>query len=288
MNEAEANCYSTAGIPTERAMENYPESADIETSSDDYATRFQGETGKYFLEVQLAKVEKQLGGYHQPTILDVGGGHGQLAIPLIEKGYSVTVTGSDACCEARLLAAGLEGSYRYHTCDMLHLPYKDDCFDIVLAFRLIPHVTRWRELIGELSRVARKAVIIDYPDLRSSNILYSLFFPVKRIFEKNTRTYTLFTRKEISGEFERNGLIVTSFDAEFTLPMVIHRAVNSRTFSQASEYALNAVGITQLLGSPIVACAQKLKTIRQTQCPPIKSSVLSTAELRTSDQLHQG
>lgn len=269
-------------------MNDYLENADIETSSENYASRFQGQTGAYFLEVQLEKVEKQLADYRHPTILDVGGGHAQLAIPLIEQGYGVTVTGSSDCCQERLQAAGLAGRYNYYTCDMLNLPFKDDSFDVVLAFRLIPHVERWRMLIGELSRVAKKAVIIDYPDLRSTNVLYSLLFPVKKLFEKNTRTYTLFTRSDISSEFERNGMIVTTFDAEFMLPMVVHRAVNSRTFSQTSENLLNAVGLTQLLGSPIVACAQKLKTVRQTQAPPLKNSVLSTAELRTSDQLHQG
>ena len=41
-------------------MNDYLESADIETSSENYASRFQGQTGAYFLEVQLEKVEKQL------------------------------------------------------------------------------------------------------------------------------------------------------------------------------------------------------------------------------------
>lgn len=266
-------------------MDKYIETPDILTSSEDYASRFHGKTGEYFLEMQFAKVEKYLAGYYRPTILDVGGGHAQLAIPLIQKGYNVTITGSDDCCEERLLAAGLQGSYSYHTCDMLNLPFKDNCFDVVLAFRLISHVERWRLLIRELSRVAKKAVIIDYPDWRSTNILYSMLFPIKKLFEKNTRNYTLFTRKEISQEFERNGLIVTEFDPEFLLPMVVHRAVNSRYFSQFSENVFAAIGVTQLLGSPIVACAQKLQSTYQAERSSLKSSVLSPAKLRTSDQL---
>lgn len=246
-------------------MKNYLETADIETSSDNYATRFQGEIGEYFLDVQLAKVEKQLANYRKPTILDVGGGHAQLAIPLITKGFDVTVTGSSDSCEKRLQDAGLIGSYTYQTCDMLALPFDDNSFDVVLAFRLLPHVEHWRTLIGELSRVARNAVLIDYPDLRSTNILYSLLFPLKKLFEKNTRSYTLFTRGEISREFEYNGLQVTNFDAEFMLPMVLHRALQSRRLSQASENLFAAIGVTQLLGSPIVAFAQKRITVASPQ-----------------------
>ena len=37
-------------------------------------------------------------------MLDVGGGHGQLAIPLCRAGYRVTVLGSDASCRRRLEA----------------------------------------------------------------------------------------------------------------------------------------------------------------------------------------
>ena len=73
-------------------MSKFPEIADIETSSEDYANRFSGEAGRYFLDAQLATVLDLLKPYATATILDVGGGHAQLAIPLIEKGYEVTVT----------------------------------------------------------------------------------------------------------------------------------------------------------------------------------------------------
>lgn len=234
-------------------MEIYPETADIETSSDDYATRFSGDVGEFFLNTQLDAVLKLLAPYGKASILDVGGGHAQLAVPLVESGYDVTITGSDECCEKRLLNLLPPQSYTYSTCNMLKLPHDDNAFDIVLAFRLIPHVDRWQKLIGELARVAKRAVIVDYPDIRSTNILNFLLFRVKKMLEGNTRPFGLFSRKEIGNEFEKHGLMVQSFNPEFFLPMVVHRRIGSARFSRVSEKLFSNIGLSSLFGSPIVA-----------------------------------
>ena len=82
--------------------QHYLETADIETASDDYASRFSGEVGRFFLERQLAITLAILERYDAPTLLDVGGGHGQLAIPLARRDFQVTVTGSADSCAERL------------------------------------------------------------------------------------------------------------------------------------------------------------------------------------------
>lgn len=238
-------------------MKEYMEKADIETASDDYATRFSGGVGEFFLDVQLQKVEKILQSYRSPSILDVGGGHAQLAIPMIKKGLKVTVTGSDDSCESRLAHAFPQGGYVYETCDMLNLPFEDSSFDLVMAFRLLPHVANWQKLCGELCRVARRGIIVDYPDWRSSNILQGLLFHVKKSLEGNTRTFKLFTRKQIAGEFGLHNCRVADFDPEFFLPMVVHRKIGSSTFSNLSETCLSSIGLTHFFGSPIVAHIRK-------------------------------
>ncbi len=231
------------------------ETADIETASADYATRFSGAVGEYFLDLQLKIVLQFLEQYPGPSLslLDVGGGHAQLAVPLVEKGYKVTVTGSDESCRQRLDARLPEASFEYKTCDMLELPYADNSFDVVLAFRLIPHVERWPELIGELCRVARQGVIVDYPDIRSFNMLNSLLFSLKKNLEGNTRPFTLFTRKEILAEFSRNGMGDAALQPEFFFPMVLHRKVGSAPFSAILEKIASLLGLTHFFGSPIVA-----------------------------------
>ncbi|MCP3929455.1 MAG: class I SAM-dependent methyltransferase [Bacteroidetes bacterium] len=234
-------------------MTDFPENADIETASDDYASRFSGEVGEYFLEVQLQYVLTILKGYGDVSILDVGGGHAQLSAPLINKGYNVTVTGSDDSCKKRLENCITDKVYGYETCNMLSLPFENNSFDVVLAFRLLPHVSRWKELIVELSRVAKKAVIVDYPDIRSTNILNFLLFRIKKQMEGNTRPFLLFSRQEIGNEFNKNALYLKKYHPQFLLPMVVHRKLRKASLSKSMESFFQKAGVTSQLGSPIVA-----------------------------------
>lgn len=229
------------------------ETADIETASDDYATRFSGAVGEYFLSVQYNITRSFLGQDLHISILDIGGGHAQLAVPLAQDGFRVTVTGSDESCRQRLDRELPGGSYAFEVCDMLALPYDNDSFDHVIAFRLLPHVERWQQVIGEMCRVARKSVIFDYPDSRSSNILYDSLFSMKKKYEKNTRTFTLFNRSQISQEIVKYGFSQPEFRPQFFLPMVVHRKLNSVGMSKVSEAFFRALLLTRWFGSPIIA-----------------------------------
>ncbi len=61
----------------------FEEHADIETATADYASRFSGEAGKYFLDQQTAITLQLLKDYPKARVLDVGGGLAQLAEPLV-------------------------------------------------------------------------------------------------------------------------------------------------------------------------------------------------------------
>ncbi len=54
------------------------ETPDIETASDSYAQRFAGAAGRYLLAEQDAAIRAVLADWRGGTVLDVGGGHGQL------------------------------------------------------------------------------------------------------------------------------------------------------------------------------------------------------------------
>jgi 2-polyprenyl-3-methyl-5-hydroxy-6-metoxy-1,4-benzoquinol methylase len=233
---------------------DYSETADIETSSDEYASRFSGEVGEYFLKIQLdiliSLLEPHLG--HKARILDVGGGHAQIAVPLVRMGYDITVTGSHDSCRRRLSEQLPMGGFSYQTCDMLHLPFVDNSFDVVIAFRLVPHVENWRRLLAELARVSAGVVIVDYPDIRSVNIMNFLFFRLKKLLEGNTRPFGLFRRKQILQEFAGNGMGHPKIVPEFFLPMVLHRKLGSAGISRFLEGFCQYIGLTRLFGSPIV------------------------------------
>ncbi|MGD9972852.1 MAG: class I SAM-dependent methyltransferase [Desulfatirhabdiaceae bacterium] len=229
-----------------------PETPDIETASDDYAGRFSGETGAYFLDVQARITLSLLKRHPGCSVLDVGGGHAQLAIPLVHNGFNVTVTGSHDSCRNRLDRYLPPGGFEYETCQLYPLPFRDRQFDVAIAFRLLPHLKKWQALVSELCRVADKMVIVDYPDIRSFNILYDLLFHLKKESEGNTRPFALFSRKQICHEFMTHHFGEPEFYPEFFIPMVIHRKFQSDRQSQWIESVSQKLKLTRWLGSPII------------------------------------
>ena len=86
----------------------------------------------------------------------------------------------------------LHHTFQFYNGNLLKLPFDDKSFDVVTSIRLLTHENNWKLQISELCRVAKYGVIVDYPDIRSFNILYDLLFGMKKKFEKNTRTYQEF------------------------------------------------------------------------------------------------
>ncbi|MER3445412.1 MAG: class I SAM-dependent methyltransferase [Candidatus Dadabacteria bacterium] len=236
---------------------NYTETADIETSSDDYAQRFSGEIGLWFLKVQEEVTLKMISPWPGATILDVGGGHGQLTGSLIDNGYRVSVLGSAEVCKKRIQEFIDRGLCEFTTGNIIELPYPDKAFDIVISFRLLPHVTKWKQLIRELTRVARRAVVVDYPSKQSINCISSPFFRLKKRLEGNTRPFTLFSESDLLEVLKLYGFVYAERYPEFFLPMVLHRVLKLPYFSSFAEKICRISGLTQIFGSPVV-----LKVIR--------------------------
>ena len=108
------------------------EQADVESSSEEYARRFGGPVGRWFLATQTRVTLDALAGLPPgSTVLDVGGGHAQVAPPLIEAGYRVSVAGSEAACGRRLVPWTSVGLCRFDVADLLHLPYDAGAFDFL-------------------------------------------------------------------------------------------------------------------------------------------------------------
>ena len=90
---------------TDRAVSGVPsfsDQADADTATDAYASRFSGPVGEWFLEVQRRIVLDLLAPWPHASVLDLGGGHAQIAGSLVEAGYRVMVAGSRETCRARL------------------------------------------------------------------------------------------------------------------------------------------------------------------------------------------
>ncbi len=236
----------------------FSEPADIETASDDYARRFAGQVGEWMLNIQKNIVLRFLRQGNISTVLDVGGGHGQLAVPLCREGFAVTVVGSADSCSRHIASMIDSGICRFQVADLLQLPYPTKSFDAVICFRLVTHCDRWQILISELCRVARTAVVIDYPTSQSVNFAAPKLFGAKKRLEGNTRTFRLFRHDEIKNEFAAHRFSIDAREGQFFLPMVLHRSLKCRRLSAWLEDKCKYYGLTRRWGSPVI-----IKAIRK-------------------------
>ena len=225
---------------------------DVVTASEDYASRFDGTTGAWFLKVQEDAVCDVISADRAVSILDVGGGHIQIAAPLAERGYQVTVQGSAPECRNRMDANIHTRNFQFIESPVVKLPVADRSFHTVLSLRLLAHYEDWPALAEELCRVAANAVIVDFPSTSALNLFGPLLFKFKKRIEKNTRHWQSFRQADIVSEFERHGFRVEVAFKEFFLPMVFYRMLGSRGATVTLERVFRSLGLTQLFGSPVI------------------------------------
>lgn len=241
-------------------MRNVPisregEAPDVETASSDYATRFSGRTGRYLLSIQEEAVRRVLSKHAGGTLLEIGGGHGQLLTLYQSLDMKVALHGSEPVCFANLAGPQFDrvqpliGAY-------LDLDLPDKSFDVVVAIRLVMHEPEWPRLLSEMCRLARHAVIIDYPSTRSLNALGPMLIGLKKQLEGNTRHYLSFSRAELTQALRPAGFTRIQEQRQFFLPMVVHRKLGANFILRAVEGACRLVGLTRLLGSPVILHAE--------------------------------
>lgn len=236
------------------------EMPDIATSTRDYATRFAGPGGRYLLDIQRDGILHLLNDGHSlegRTVLDVGGGHAQLAGPLTGLGCKVTVAGSDPSCAEQLRADPFADRIAFQSANLLDLPFADGQFDTVISIRLLAHMNSWEKLIAELCRVARHTVIVDYPTYRSLNALSAATFPVKKAIEKNTRAFHTFRNSVIRRAFARNGFDCTARNAQSVIPMGFHRLLGQFGAVRSIENGFRTAGVARLFGNPVLLRADR-------------------------------
>jgi 2-polyprenyl-3-methyl-5-hydroxy-6-metoxy-1,4-benzoquinol methylase len=229
--------------------------ADLGSATDDYAARFAGQVGRWMLDVQKNAILPWIEVVPAGRILDVGGAHGQMAVPLAGAGRDVTVTGSVPECESWLRSRAGDLPIAFVLTSSLSLPFQERAFDIVLSLRMMTHSEDWQGLIAELCRVADRAVIVDYPTLNSVNIFSKLLFGLKKKVEKNTRTYRVFYDREVRQAFKRQGFAIQAVQRQFFWPMALHRLFGNAQVSKALNRIATLLGLKRLWGSPVILLA---------------------------------
>lgn len=239
------------------AVEGVSEPPDVETASERYARRFGGSVGAWFLEVQARTTLELLRPWPSARLLDFGGGHGQLTGALLGAGHHVTVYGSPGAFSEGLRRWLEAGRVRLVSGDLHRAPWPDRAFDLVLSFRLLPHVSDWRGLLDELCRLAAHAVVFDYPTARSLNAAADRLFSLKKAIEADTRPFAVFHDDEVSGAVRQRGLRVTARRPQFFWPMALHRTVRIAPVARGLEALARAAGLTRSWGSPVIVRAER-------------------------------
>lgn len=229
-----------------------PDCPDIHSSTDDYATRFRGEVGQWFLKVQETGTQKLLSGKPPMTILDAGGGHGQNIEGLLRAGHKITVLGSDASCKKRIQNYIDHSGIQFAEGSLLHLPFPDKSFDSVISYRMITHIPDYPQFISELCRVAKDSVLVDFSSLQSINYFSDLFFHLKKGLEKNTRTFSMFRQKVLEKEFNKHGFFLHSRYGQFVFPMALHRMLKIKALCAFMEASVRLLGLSNVFGSPVI------------------------------------
>ena len=134
------------------------------------------------------------------------------------------------------------GRARFVAGDLLAPSLPDRSFDVVLSYRLLPHVRPLARAGGELCRLARRAVVVDYPTRRSVNAVADVFFGLKKGVEGNTRPFTVFSRRRDRAAFAAHGFAPTGRRPQFFFPMALHRGLGSAGLARGLEGAASGAG----------------------------------------------
>ena len=225
---------------------------DIHSSSAGYAQRFSGPVGRWMLQVQEDVTQKLLP-ENCRVVMDAGGGHGQNIGLLRQRAEHTTILGSDDSCQELIREELVPGKVDFVTGHLTRLPFEDGAFDCSLSYRMITHLLDWPVHISELCRVSGRSVLIEFPVRQGFNALSAVLFQVKKNIEQNTRPYTLFSPSDVAAQFRRHDFELIQITPQFFWPMVLHRLHKNIHLAKGLEWLPWQVGLTQRLGSPVIA-----------------------------------
>lgn len=227
---------------------------DVHSASDFYARRFESRAGRWFVDVQTDILMNLMAPWRGADVLDVGGGHGQVAGPLDAAGHRVTLLAS------ALDGVGFASPAARHVVigDLQDPPGARSAYDVVTSLRIMAHIPDWRAFIGGLCRSAKDAVIIDFATPGNANVLAPVLFAAKRRIEGNTRRFNTMTKAEVRAEFRRHGFEVDAEVGQYVLPMLVHRMLDWPRLSRTLEAVPRRLGLDRVLGTPVLMRARRI------------------------------
>lgn len=221
--------------------------------------RFGGPIGALLAESQAAVLRAFAGDVHGRAVLDVGTGTGRGALLLAEAGARVTAV--DASTEmldvARGRAAARGLAIEFEVGDAHRLAHADASFDVAMSLRVLMHTPDWRRCLGELCRVSRSRVIVDYPALVSVAALQAAGRRLAALAGVRLEAYRVLTERDIARELTRHGFRIRDVHRQFVLPIALHKRVGSRAATRRIEGTLARAGLLRAFGSPVTVLAER-------------------------------
>ncbi len=187
------------------------------------------------------------------SVLDVGGGHGQLTGPLVDAGFAVTVYGSEAVCGERIRAftEGSRAGFR-HGSLLAHAVWRWS----LRCRRVVPSAPPRGPLAGAGGRDGTSGSQGGPRGLSrpgAASMPWPTRSSVSRRESRRTRAPSpSFRDRDVVDAFGAHGWEPSARRPEFFFPMALHRALRSRRISSALEGVAGAFGLVRLLGSPVL------------------------------------
>jgi ubiquinone/menaquinone biosynthesis C-methylase UbiE len=221
--------------------------------------RFSGPVGELLAETQARILTEFCGPVASRSVIDVGTGTARAALVLAHAGAHVTaIDASDEMLRvARARAESRGARIHFETGDAHHLAQRDGTFDVAVSLRVLMHTPNWRQCVGELCRVSRHRVIVDFPALGSVAAVQALSRRLARAAGANVEAYRVLAEASVRRAFESHGFRVTRVHRQFVLPIALHKKLGSRAATERLEGALAAVGLLRLAGSPVTVLAER-------------------------------
>ena len=219
--------------------------------------RFSGPIGTLIADTQERLLVSALPAVDGQAVLDVGTGTGRAALVLARRGARVVWLDASAqmlaVARSRAESEGL--AVEFVEGDAHKLAYADQSFDAAISLRVLMHTPDWRQCLAELCRVTRTRVVFDYPAWFSAAALQAMGRRVAASLGSRTEAYRVLRDGTVAGELARHGFRVAERHRQFVLPIALHKAVGSRSFTLAAEGLMSRAGLLRVLGSPVTVVA---------------------------------
>jgi len=252
---------------------------DAFTATQEYASRFGGDIGHYFLFAQKCILAEHIAGMAadialgcktaRPSVLIVGASHGQMADWFLEQGYEITLHGSKTSHLAALQGRHEQNqNVRFLVCPFDELRMIDSVFDVVVCLRVLAHYSDWKGLINDCTRKTTTLFLGDYSPRYTLGGVENLLFGVKNWLEDGTaRPYNKQTSFEIQEAIHSGGFELVGNVRQFFIPMAVHRSLGHLKWTLWMEQNAKRYRLTSKWGRPCIFAAK-----------PSPSNVAASAE----------